>query len=103
MVAYLIMSALLSNYFRTLERSLTAVYKALEIPSVARRVVLLVLLVHSTLLLYSAYVHSPTVNEPAHLAAGLSHWRFGRFELYRVNPPLVRMLAALPIRILGCE
>ena len=33
----------------------------------------------------------------------LSHWEFGRFELYRVNPPLVRMVAALPVMAAGYE
>jgi hypothetical protein len=37
------------------------------------------------------------MDEPAHLAAGLSHWRFGCFHLYHVNPPLVRLAAALPV------
>ncbi|OHB77279.1 MAG: hypothetical protein A2W31_13165, partial [Planctomycetes bacterium RBG_16_64_10] len=62
-----------------------------------------VLLVHAVLLAYSGYVHSPTLNEPAHLAAGISHWQFGRFELYRVNPPLVRMIAALPVLVAGAK
>jgi hypothetical protein len=59
------------------------------------------LTIHSILLTYSAYVHSPTLNEPGHLAAGLSNWKFGRFEIYRVNPPLVRMVAALPVMTAG--
>ncbi len=42
-------------------------------------------------------VHTPTVCETAHLASGISHWHFRRFELYRVNPPLVRMVAAVPV------
>jgi len=29
--------------------------------------------------------------------AGISHWRFRTFDLYRVNPPLVRLVAALPV------
>jgi hypothetical protein len=33
--------------------------------------------------------------------AGLSHWKFGRFDLYSVNPPLVRTLAAAPVYMLG--
>ena len=41
--------------------------------------------------------HSPTVDEVGHLAAALSHWRLGRFDLYSVNPPLVRLVAGLPI------
>lgn len=56
---------------------------------------------HTGLLAYSAYVHSPTLNEPGHLVAGLSHWKFGRFEVYRVNPPLVKMIAALPVMAVG--
>lgn len=63
----------------------------------------LILTIHTGLLGYNAYVHSPTLNEPAHLVAGLSHWKFGRYELYRVNPPLVRMVAALPVMAVGYE
>jgi hypothetical protein len=63
----------------------------------------LLLAVHAGLLAYGAWVHSPTYDEPAHLASGMSHWRFGRFELYRVNPPLVRMVAALPVLAAGAR
>ncbi|MEX2317295.1 MAG: glycosyltransferase family 39 protein [Pirellulales bacterium] len=59
------------------------------------------LALHLVLLTWSAYVHSPTLNEPGHLASGLAHWKFGRFEMYRVNPPLVRMVAALPVMAAG--
>ncbi len=65
--------------------------------------VVLLLAIHAGLLAYSATRHSPTMLEPALLAAGLSHWEFGRFELYRVNPPLVRMVAALPVLAAGYE
>lgn len=86
-----------------LQQSFSAAYSLFERPHVARRAVSLLLVVHTVLLGYSAYVHSPTLNEPAHLVAGLSHWKFGRFELYRVNPPLVRMIAALPVMATGYE
>lgn len=66
-------------------------------------VVLLLLAVQSGLIAYSATRHSPTHLEPALLAAGVSHWETGRFELYRVNPPLVRMIAALPVIAAGCK
>lgn len=46
------------------------------------------------LLGWSARVHSPTWDETGHLAAGISHWELGRFDLYSVNPPLVRTVAA---------
>ena len=78
-------------------------YQFLDQPRAAWRVVISLLAIHSALLAYSAYVHSPTLNEPGHLVAGLSHWKFGRFELYRVNPPLVRMIAALPVMAVGYE
>ena len=40
---------------------------------------------------------SATVDEMAHLPAGISIWQLNRFELYRVNPPLVKMVAAAPV------
>lgn len=59
------------------------------------------LTIHVALLAYSGYVHSPTLNEPAHLASGLGIWRFGRFDLYAVNPPLIRAVAAIPLLFLN--
>ncbi len=55
------------------------------------------------MLAWGALRNSPTIDEPAHLAAGLSHWYFGRFEAYRVNPPLVRTVAAIPILCVGAN
>ncbi len=64
-------------------------------------VAILLLGIHAVLLAYASTRQSPTVLEPASLVAGLSHWEFGRFEVFRVNPPLVRMVAALPVMIAG--
>jgi 4-amino-4-deoxy-L-arabinose transferase-like glycosyltransferase len=86
-----------------LAASFAAVYRIVDSPRVSWRIAIGLLAIHTALLAYSAYVHSPTLNEPGHLVAGLSHWRFGRFELYRVNPPLVRMVAALPVMVVGYE
>lgn len=58
---------------------------------------------HSGLLVWSATCHSPTLNEPGHLVAGLAHWEFRRFELFRVNPPLVRIVASLPVIATGYQ
>ncbi len=57
----------------------------------------LLLVIHTLLLAASAWMHSPTRDEWGHLPAGVSHWQLGQFDLYRVNPPLVRMVAALPV------
>lgn len=64
-------------------------------------IIVFILAVHAGLLAYLAARHSPTIHEMAHLPAGICHWQFGMFELYRVNPPLPRMMAALPV--LFCE
>jgi hypothetical protein len=61
----------------------------------------MVLAVHALLLLWSATRHSPPSDEVGHLAAGLNHWRTGTFDLYRVNPPLVRLMATLPLAAAG--
>ena len=55
------------------------------------------LLAHAVLLGHLAACHSPAFNEIGHVPAGLCHWMYGRFELYRVNPPLPRMVATLPL------
>ena len=63
--------------------------------------VAVLIVIHGTLVGYSATLHSPTIDEPGHLVAGLIQWRFGRFEVYRVNPPLVHYAAALPVMLAG--
>jgi hypothetical protein len=62
-----------------------------------RVLVVAILFAHLGLLLHTIATYSPTVDEVAHLPGGLSHWRFGRFDLYRVNPPLVQAVAAIPL------
>lgn len=64
-------------------------------------VVCVILLIHSLLLGWSATWQSPTLNEPGHLASGVVLWEQGRFDAYRVNPPLVRAVAALPVMLAG--
>ena len=70
-------------------------------PRIEAGLVTLLLITQAGLLGYSATRHSPTDLEPAFLASGISHWEFGRFEPYRVNPPLVRMVAAIPVIAVG--
>lgn len=54
-------------------------------------------LAHAGLVLYSLRCNFATVDEVGHLAAGVAHWETGDFSPYRVNPPLVRLLATLPV------
>ncbi|HUY92424.1 MAG TPA: glycosyltransferase family 39 protein [Pirellulales bacterium] len=57
----------------------------------------LLLTLHAALAGWLALCISPTCDEVGHLPAGLYCWEFGRFDVYRVNPPLIRALAALPV------
>jgi 4-amino-4-deoxy-L-arabinose transferase-like glycosyltransferase len=66
-------------------------------PKRQRFVALALVGVHSCLLAWGAYRQSPTYNEVAHLVAGISYWQFGQFDVYRVDPPLTRLVAALPV------
>ena len=53
--------------------------------------------VHAALLLVSSRRNFVVLDEAGHIPAGLSHWELGDFSLYRVNPPLGRMVATLPL------
>jgi hypothetical protein len=55
---------------------------------------------HLSLLVCGIFIHGPGWDEVGHLPAGISHWKTGRFDLYRVNPPLPRMIATAPLLIL---
>ncbi len=57
-----------------------------------------ILTVYLCLLIRAAAVNSPVMSEDALLASGVSHYKYSRFDLYRVNPPLVRLLAAFPVK-----
>jgi hypothetical protein len=64
-----------------------------------RALVAAILLAHAGLLAWGASRLSPATDEVGHLVAGLSHWYLGKFDLYRVNPPLVRLLASAPVAL----
>jgi hypothetical protein len=40
---------------------------------------------------------NPTVDEVAHMPAGLTYWQKGTFRLYHHNPPLFKLVASLPV------
>jgi len=54
---------------------------------------------HAALLAWGAERHSPAWDETGHLVGGISHWHFGTFDLYRANPPLIRVLATAPVML----
>jgi hypothetical protein len=62
---------------------------------------ILLLVLHALMLIGGAWRNSPTIDEVAYLTAGVSHWQLGTFDLCRVSPPLVRLVAALPV--IACQ
>lgn len=74
---------------------------ALPVRSLKWRLTLLIpiviVLIHVGMSGWAASRHSPTADEPAYLASGISHWEYGRFDLCQVSPPLVRLVAAVPV------
>ncbi len=46
---------------------------------------------------------NPTVDEVLHMPAGVTYWQRGTFRLYPHNPPLSKLVAALPVVLMGPE
>lgn len=73
-------------------------------PIPGRTLVLLVagmLVLHYGLAASSLVRENPTVDEVNHLPAGVSYYETGSFRLYHHNPPLVKLVAALPVVMAG--
>jgi glutamine amidotransferase-like uncharacterized protein/4-amino-4-deoxy-L-arabinose transferase-like glycosyltransferase len=62
-----------------------------------RLVIVLLIIVHVIFLVLLSFKDSPTNIEIAHLPSGLSHWEHGTFYYFKQNPPLVRLIASLPV------
>ena len=69
----------------------------------AKPALIVMLVAHALLLGVQGYYNAPNLDETAHLPAGLSHWQFGNFALYRVNPPLIRMWSTIPVLLCSPE
>lgn len=59
----------------------------------------LLLAVHAALLARIAYRTNPVCTEVGHMAAGLYSWQTCKFDVFQVNPPLVRTIATAPVAI----
>jgi hypothetical protein len=66
-----------------------------------RLAVISLLACHAVLVGWVGFRCSPTMDEPGHLAAGLYIWEYRQFDVYRVNPPLVRFIGATPAAVAG--
>ena len=61
------------------------------------------LLLHYALAAWSLLQENPTIDEVVHLPAGVTYWQKGTFRLYHHNPPLVKLVAALPVVLSGAQ
>ncbi len=59
--------------------------------------VVALLIAHYGMAARSLLGENPTVDEVAHLPAGVTYWQTGTFKLYHHNPPLFKLVAALPV------
>ena len=59
--------------------------------------VVALLSLHYILAARSLLQENPTVDEVVHLPAGVTYWQKGTFRLYHHNPPLAKLVAALPV------
>lgn len=66
----------------------------------AAAVVAVLLAMQLGLLITSARGESQTVDEGAHLASGYSYWRTGDFRLNPEHPPLIKLIASVPLLLL---
>jgi Dolichyl-phosphate-mannose-protein mannosyltransferase len=55
------------------------------------------LALHYALAASSLLRENPTVDEVVHMPAGVTYWQKGTFRLYHHNPPLFKLVAALPV------
>ena len=61
------------------------------------------LALQAALLSWGAFSYSPTWDEPAHVVSGVAYWTHGDFSIFRVNPPLTRLVGALPVIAAGAK
>jgi hypothetical protein len=55
------------------------------------------LALHYALAARSLLQENPTVDEVVHMPSGITYWQKGTFRLYHHNPPLFKLVAALPV------
>jgi len=64
-------------------------------------IITLLLGIQTFVLAWEGSFDGPTWDEVGHFAAGLEHWKHWQFELFSVNPPLIRLVATAPVVLTG--
>ena len=71
--------------------------RSLSWPTAVPLLIACIIVAHLAMVLGNIRWNSPTYDEVAHVQAGVSYWKTGHFSKYRVNPPLAKLLQALPV------
>lgn len=58
-------------------------------------------IIHIVFILWQIVSNSPTRNEVAHVPAGVTYLTTADFSLYNVNPPLTKVIQAIPLVLAG--
>ena len=69
-------------------------------PNAWRAILIGGLALHIILAASAAWIETPTVDEFAHVPAGMSYWKHGEWSLYSKNPPVLKLWMTLPV-VLG--
>ena len=64
------------------------------------KAIVTLLLTQALLLTHISYSTSPNRTEVGHIGAAVYLWHTGKFEIFHVNPPLVRFVAGVSIALL---
>ena len=64
-----------------------------------RAIPIALLLVQALLLAYLSWATSPNRTEVGHIGAAVYIWHTGKFDVFHVNPPLIRFVAGAPIAL----
>ncbi len=51
----------------------------------------------------SAKTESQTIDEAVHIASGVSYWQTGDFRMNPEHPPLIKLIATVPLAVLGVQ
>ena len=72
-------------------------FTAVQNTHLEKNCLVLLLFIQALLLIYLSWSTSPNRTEAGHLGAAVYLWRTGKFDVFHVNPPLVRIVAGAPI------
>ena len=70
---------------------------------IRHRWAIILIVVHTVLLIWSSLRNGFGWTKVGLLPAGILDWQYNGFDVFRVNPPLVRMWATWPLAISGIE